>query len=447
MALAQDLEILAERTAPEAFESFAKHLSPAWIEEVLQVTGTATIRKRRLPAEQVVWLVIGMAFFVMRSMKEVVSSLDLALPGRKEVAPSAITQARGRLGEEPVAHLFRNTGAVWSGRSADAHRWRGLALYGVDGTTTRVADSPENRKEFGGQSEKAKRGASGYPLVRLLALMVLRSHIVRNAKIGPYTGSSEASLAQELFPEIPDDSLTVVDRVFFSPGMLVPLEKAGRNRHWLTRAKSKTIWKVVNHLGPGDDLVEITVSRQARKKDPSLPETWWVRAISYQRRGYRPEWLLTSLWDAKLYPAKELIPLYHERWELELGFAEVKTEMLDRQETIRSRTPTGVRQELWGLLIAYNLIRVEMEQVAAEAGVLPVRISFIMALHLIQDEFMWCGVASPGTIPAKLKRMRTNVARFVLPPRRSDRVYPRAVKIKMSNYTRKRPTTTSGGLK
>ena len=86
-----------------------------------------------------------------------------------------------------------------------------------------------------------------------------------------------------------------------------------------------------------------------------------------------------------------------------------------------------------------------MEQVAAEANVPPVRISFVMALQLIQTEWMWCGVASPGTIPEKLRRLRTNVARFVLPERRSERNYPRAVKVKMSNYPRKRPTTTGSG--
>ena len=248
MALAQDLASLAERTEADQFQTFEKHLDPKWIEEALTATGTATVRRRRLPAEQVVWLVIGMAMFVMRSMKEVVASLDLALPGPKEVVPSAITQARTRLGEEPVVQVFRRSGELWADRSADAHQWRGLSLYGVDGTTLRVADSPENRATFGGQSDKAKRGASGYPLVRLLALMVLRSHILRSVKVGPYTGSSEPSLARELFPEIPYNSFTIVDRGFLSPGMLVPLAKGGENRHWLTRAKSTTKWAVINHL-------------------------------------------------------------------------------------------------------------------------------------------------------------------------------------------------------
>jgi hypothetical protein len=454
MSLGQNLQLVAEATSPEQFETFQKHMDPQWIDEALSVTGKASVRKRLLPAEQVVWLVIGMGIFVKKGLREVVESLDLVLPTAKKIgfmASSAISQARARLGQNPMRWLFKRSGDEWSRRSADAHRWRGLALFGIDGTTLRVADSQENRDSFGGQSADAKRGASGYPLLRLVALMVLRSHILKDTAAGPYKGSSEASLSQELLRQIPDDSLTVMDRGFVNPGTLVPLARGGHNRHWLTRAKKNTAWKVIRRLGRGDDLVEMKVSSDARKKDPSLPATWTARAIAYQRKGFRPQTLLTSLLDPTKYPAAEIVLLYHERWELELGFDELKTEMLDRQETIRSKTAEGVYQEAWGLLTAYNLIRVEMEQVAAEAGVPPMRISFTIALHLIQDELMWCRAASPGTIPAKLRRLRGNVARFVLPPRRGDRSYPRAVKIKMSNYKRKRPTTTdapaSGGLK
>ena len=108
------------------------------------------------------------------------------------------------------------------------------------------------------------------------------------------------------------------------------------------------------------------VSHQARKKNPTLPKVWVVRAIRYQRKGFPPQTLLTSLLDPVDYPAEELIGLYHERWELELGYAEIKTEMLEREESIRSKSPTAVAQEMWGILLAYNLVRLEMERVADE---------------------------------------------------------------------------------
>ena len=116
--------------------------------------------------------------------------------------------------------------------------------------------------------------------------------------------------------------------------------------------------------------------------------------------------------------------------------------MLQRLETIRSKSPQAVEQELWGLLIAYNLIRLEMERIADETGVSPVRVSFIAALRFIVDEWSWStNTSSPGAIPRHLDDLRDKIRRFVLPPRRPERSYPRAVKIKMSNYARKRPST------
>jgi len=181
------------------------------------------------------------------------------------------------------------------------------------------------------------------------------------------------------------------------------------------------------------------VSPAARRKDPSLPRTWRARLITYRMKGFRPQTLLTSLLDAEAYPAPELAALYHERWELELGYDEIKTELLDREETIRSRSPAGVRQELWGIFLGYNLVRLEMKRVADDAGVEPTRISFVGALRLICDEWMWCAIASAGVIPKNLRKLRAALAALILPPRRSQRRYPRAVKIKMSNYPRKRP--------
>src|SRR5262249_58031235 len=126
-------------------------------------------------------------------------------------------------------------------------------------------------------------------------------------------------------------------------------------RHWLSRTKSNTKWAIVEKLGKDDYLVEWDVHA------PGLPRTWQLRAIHYQRKGYPRSTLLTSLVDAEKYPAKEIVELYHERWELELAYDEVKTRLLDREEAIRSQTPEGVAQELWGIAIAYNLVRVEME--------------------------------------------------------------------------------------
>jgi hypothetical protein len=424
---------------PGTYTTFRKHLDPVFIEEALHATGTATLRRRRLPAEQVVWLVIGMALVRNRSIADVVRQLDLALPtedGVTTVASSAVTQARARLGAEPMEWLYERTAAEWAIASAHRDRWQGLALYGVDGTTLRVPDSDENRAHFGAQNG-GKRGATGYPQVRLVALMALRSHLLAAACFGPYA-TDERQYAKALWGTIPEQSLVLLDRNFLQASALVGL--ASTNRHWLTPAKTNSKWTVLKRLGPGDDLVEMTVSSEARRKDPSLPETFQARAIRYQRKGYPPRTLLTSLLDPHRYPADEVRVLYHERWEIELGYGEVKTDMLQRSEAIRSRHPATVTQEIWGLLIAYNLVRLEMERVAGEIGVAPTRISFVAALRLIVDEWNWSTTSTtPGAIPRHLTDLRDKIRVYLLPPRRPDRVFPRAVKIKMSNYARKRP--------
>jgi hypothetical protein len=98
----------------------------------------------------------------------------------------------------------------------------------------------------------------------------------------------------------------------------------------------------------------------------------------------------------------------------------------------------GVEQELWGILLAFNLIRLEMGKTANDLGLEPTRISFVSALRIVCDTWSWCALASPGALPTRLKTMRDLFSRLVLPDRRRSRRYPRAVKIKMSNFPRKR---------
>ena len=437
MRLGTALEFVASFPQPDSFSQFAEHLDPEWIENALSATGVATLRRRRLPAEQVPWLVIGMALMRDRPISEVVSKLDLALPkpGKPMVAPSAIPQARDRLGESPMAWLFAHSADLWAHQSADRDRWRGLALYGVDGTTLRIPDSKENREHFG-LASGGNRGSSGYPLVRMAALMALRSHQLAAASFGPYK-NSEHHYAADLWPCVPDHSLLIMDRNFWSANILLSLQKEGEERHWLIRAKSNMGGRQIKRLSSRQELREFRVSSGARAKNPSLPRTFVARVINYQRKGFRAQKLITSLLDPKQYPRTEVVEMYHERWEIELGYGEIKTDMLG-SVPLRSKSVDRVRQEIWGLLIAYNLIRLEIERVADEANVAPTRISFVMVYRMICDEWLWCALASPGAIPRHLRNLRASVANFILPPRRTKRSYPRAVKVKMSNYPRKR---------
>jgi hypothetical protein len=429
-----------EARTEESFALFGQTLEHRWIEQALRAAGTATVRRRKLPAEYVVWIVIGMGLLRDRSIQEVVRHLDLVFPGvdpprgRQSVTPGAIVQARDRVGDEPLQTLFTMTAQSWAATSAERYRWRGLSVYGLDGSSLRVADTPENEKAFG--RPKSGRGRAGYVQVRVVALMVLRSHLLAGLALGR-CDEGEPTLAASLWTKLPDRSLTIVDRGFLSYVLFHQIQSQGAHRHWLTRSKKNLKWRVLKRLGPNDFLVELPIHRNARRAHPELPETLRARALRYQRRGFRPQVLLTSLLDPFAYPASEIVELYHERWELELGFDEIKTHTLEREESLRSRAPHRLRQELWGLAIGYNLVRLEMERVAAGAGVLPTRISYRHALMLVRNFWITAWLASPGVLPRRLQALQHELALLILPSRRRRR-FPRAVKIKMSNYPLKR---------
>ena len=439
MGLGEDLLADVDERAA-SFEIFRDSIDPAWITTALEATGTATIRRRKLPAEYVIWLVIGMGLLHDRAITEVVRHLDLVLPtpegGRGTVSGAAVAQARTRLGPEPLAALFRQTADTWATHAADGDRWHGLAVYGVDGTTVRVADTLENATEFGRPGSRHGEGG-GYPQLRLVALMVPRAHLLAGLAMGAYR-TSELTLAAELWPLVPADSITLVDRGFATYALFQQLHDPATNRHWLTRKKKGLTVRQVEPLGAGDALVDLVPSRATRALHPDLPARIRVRAVRYHRPGFRPQTLLTSLLDPVAYPAAALATLYHERWELELGFDEVKTHTLERTETLRSTVPARVRQEVWGLALGYNLVRLAIARAAVHARVPSLRIRYRHALLLIRGFWASAWHAAPGVLPKRLTVLHDELATLVLPARRPRR-YPRAVKIKMSNYPRKRP--------
>jgi hypothetical protein len=183
--------------------------------------------------------------------------------------------------------------------------------------------------------------------------------------------------------------------------------------------------------------MEVKLNSKARKLDPSLPRTMLVRVLAYRTPDGKSRHLFTSLLDSSKYPADKLIELYHLRWELELGYDDIKTHMLCREEALRSKKPDGVRQELWGVLIAYNLVRIQMLRVAETIGIPPLRVSFTHTLRLIQ---VFCTVHAwmtpPSKIPARIDELTAMASLFILPERASDRRNKHQVKIKMSKYPR-----------
>ena len=431
--LSLELSAAAEFFPMIGLDRLVDHLPMAWIDQALASTGTASIRRRRLPAEQVVWLVIALALFRRTSMSEVLESLGLVLPDGNDsaVSRSAISQARQRLGSEPLAELFHRTAQAWCALDTEHHGWRGLSLWAMDGTTFKTLDSPANRTTFGAQTYASGK-ASSYPQVRAVSLTAVPTHLVADVAFGVY-GQNEMRYAQELVERIPDQSLTVFDKGFFSARILLGLTRHGRERHFLIPARNKTVWKVLS--GTEDDfVVQMTVSHQARAACPELPETWTVRAVRAVSDQGMSRLLLTSLMDPRRFPAREVIARYDQRWEVETSYREIKQTMLGGPLTLRSQDPEGIVQEIWGVLIAYNLVRLEMSRAAAEAKVEPTALSFIRALHLIQYELLWAAASRAyGNIPGKLKRLREQLKEAYNEKRRG-RKCPRQIKSRPAKF-------------
>lgn len=422
---------------PECMENFAASLDPSWIEEALSATGKATVRRRKLPAENVVWLVLCMAMFADRSIEAVVDHLSLVIQGVVSLSRAAIPQARRRLGKEPLKHLFRIVANAWAD-TPGLPGYKGLSLYAVDGSCVRVQDSDANFEHFGKPGGRGGPNDAGYPQLRIACLLNLCSRILVDAAFGPYK-KAEQELAKELWPSVSDNSLMILDRGYVEYAVFASLISKGTNRHLLVRVRKDRKFEELKELADGSILARLRTSKAILNSNPGLPESITVRVIHYKHPDGEANRLFTTLLDPETFPAQELIDLYHERWEIELSYDEIKTHMLERKECLRSKTPAGVEQELWGLLITYNLIRREMLLAALEHQLPPNRCSFRNALLWIRT-FIIITVwkSKPGTIPKHLSGFRSTLDVLFLPERRSERRYPRHVKIKMSKYKRNR---------
>ncbi len=422
---------------PESLSLFQKDLPLDWVNQALSDTNKASMRRRKLPAELVVWLIVGIGLYRDRPITDVLDKLDLKLANSlgETIAPSAIPQARKRLTAKPLESLFSITAKHWV-KSEDADdTWNGLSLFSIDGTQFRTHDNPHLAEHYQYVYYRKDRHTE-YPVVRLCALTSLRSRLIHDVAFGK-SSKGEISYAKDLIASSVPNSLTIFDRCYLSAELMLRWKQEHGTSHWMTPIKSNVKYKVIEQLDDeGRDLiVEMKVSPQAKKKDPTLPDTWRARLALYPEGG-EPNYikgLLTSLTD-KEYSLKSLLDVYFERWEIENSYGEIKHGMLEDEVLLRSQSVEGVEQEIWGILIAYNLVRLEISRIAKEAKVSPLRISFTIALRDIQDELMWCAIASPGSIPKKLRAMRERVKRYIL-PEKQKRPKARTVRISKTRYT------------
>ncbi|MDO7085164.1 IS4 family transposase [Pseudocolwellia sp. AS88] len=294
------------------------------------------------------------------------------LPGKKQlVAPSAIVQARERLGDDSVKHVF-NKSAQSMYKQQSFETWNGLNLLVVDGVVWRTAAPPDNRKAFSSGSNQD--GDAAFPQIRMVCHMELTSHQQLSSEFDNYK-TNEIKLAERLIERTPDNSLTMFDKGYYYLGLLNNWHQTGNMRHWLIPTRPDLQYEIISSAGKNDHIIELKTTKHAQKNVPYVPEMIKARSVSKTIKGksYR---ILTSMTDRLRYPGNEIVELYCHRWEIELGFREIKQTMLDSSYHLRSKHPDMVREELWGVLFAYNLIQRIMTMAATVTEIWPNQLSF-----------------------------------------------------------------------
>ena len=357
------------------------------VKAALERTGRGSIRNRDLPAHVVVYYVIALAFYMQSSYREVLRCLLegihwLMNPGSavKVTGKSGISQARSRLGFEPMRSLHDEIVkpiALESTKGAWYRHWR---LTSLDGSTIDVADERENNQAFGRPS--SQRGESAYPQIRFVSLVENGTHVLFGTMMGPCR-TSEPALAEGTLVFLKEGMLCLADRNFYNFELWSTAHTTGADLLW--RVKKNLRLPCERILPDGSYLSTVYGSEKDRRH---MRNGVVVRVIEYTLHGvpdaeplYR---LLTTIEHHENAPATELAALYHERWEIETALDELKTHLRGSRIVLRSKTPDLVKQEFYGLLMAHFAVRGLMHEAALSGGVDPDTLSFVHAVRVIR---------------------------------------------------------------
>jgi hypothetical protein len=388
--MARTVAILPEGSRITDFISLgviAKAFPVSKVHAVLRTTGKASVRQRDLPAHVVIYYVIALALYMQSSYREVLRCLLegvqwLLDPSAtvKVAGKSGVSQARTRLGSEPLRQLHDEVVQPIAVRATRGAWYRSWKLVSMDGSTLDVADDPANDEAFGRPS--ASRGSSAYPQIRFVSLVENGTHVLFGTQMAGYR-TSEIALARAVLPNLLPGMLCMADRLFFGFSLWKDASSTGADLLW--RIKKNTRLACEERLPDGSYLSHIYPSEQDRQRKTNGIK---VRVIDYCLDGvpdtepiYR---LLTTILDHEKAPAQELAALYHERWEIETALDELKTHLRGAKTVLRSKTPDLVRQEFYGLMMAHFAIRGLMHEAALKADDDPDRISFLHAVRVIR---------------------------------------------------------------
>jgi hypothetical protein len=368
------------------------------VRRVLAETGRASERRRDLPAHVMVYYAIALALHTGAGTREVLRCLLEGLRwlwGAEAVrvaGKSGISQARTRLGAEPLRRLYERLVrpvATPATKGAWYRRWR---LVSLDGSCLDVADTAENCAAFGRPG--AGRGESAFPQVRFVALVENGTHVLFGARLGAFA-DGETTLAHGALPALRPGMLCLADRQFFGHALWQEAAATGADLLWRVRRNLRLPREAV--LADGSFLSTVYPGEKDRRHRANGVR---VRVAEYRLEGvadaeplYR---LVTTVLDPAEAPAAELAALYHERWEVEGALAELKTRLRGARAVLRSKTPELVRQEFWGLLLAHFAVRGLMHEAALRAGEDPDRLSFLHAVRVVRRKLPVFAALSPS---------------------------------------------------
>jgi Insertion element 4 transposase N-terminal/Transposase DDE domain len=422
-AITRRIVVAAGRFAPGPLGELTQQVPFEMVDAVLAETRAGQRRVRDLPARVVVYLLLAAGLFAELGYQQVWARLVAGLDGLPVALPtsSALAQARRRLGVAPLAALFR----LVAGPPAGASRWRGLLVCAVDGTSMFVPDSPANLACYDRQT--GTHGGSGYPMLRLVAVVCCGTRAVVDAVFGSYR-TGELSYLPRLLGCLRPGMLLLADRNFAVADLLNQL--AGTGAHLLVRCKDNRRLPPIRRLSDGSWLARLG-DLQVRVIDADIVVS--MRGGPQHTGRYR---LITTLTDHRTFAAHDLVTLYHQRWEIETAYLELKSTTLGGR-VLRARTPAGVDQEVYALLCAYQALRLAIsDAISTDPHTSPDRASFTVALHTARDQIIHAaGVIAETTIDLVGTIGRAVLANL-LPPRRT-RVSPRVVKRAISKHRAK----------
>jgi hypothetical protein len=412
----------------------------ATIRQALEEAGCLRQRACVLSPEVMLWVVVAMGVLTELPIRQVFKHARRLRVGEQTPGRSSLCEARQRLGVEPVRRLFQQVVRPLATPHTPGAFYRGLRLMGCDGTVLDAPDSPANAAAF--HRASGGRGEGAFPQVRKLSLVELGTH-VETAFVAGGWQDSEQALAEQLLDQAPADALLLEDRGFFSYAAWK--KRLASGIQLLVRIKSSQVFQPLRWLADGSFLAKIYASDKDRRKDR---DGLVVRIIEYtlndpQRVGHNEvHRLMTSLLDEVTYPARELILLYHERWEEELTFDEQKTHhdptRVTKPANLRSQTPAGVRQELYALSLGHFVTRALMFQAAAQEGIDGDRLSFTGCFQILKCRLPECDSRTAETFAHWCAGLLWEMQQEQIEPRR-NRINPRVIKRKMSKWKKKRP--------